>query len=120
MRRLLSITLLLLVVFPLAAPLFAASGEAQLPACCRKAGAHHCMMGAMDESEGPRVVAYRDRCPAFPKGSMPSHTQDWSIAGPSVEIARFAVMNPSLPQIEAQYRISFSRSRQKRGPPAVV
>jgi hypothetical protein len=124
MRSALSILLLLLTGFPGAAPLFAPSAEAQLPACCRRDGKHHCMMKmnmqAAGESDRPSFISVGEKCPFFPQqGTTTVHVQ----AGLAPAAAVFAelVAHPAFsPQTLAKFRISSLRSRQKRGPPVVL
>lgn len=73
MRRSLSI---FIVALFFAAPLFAllpAAEDAQLPACCRRHGAHHCAMAA-DSSGQPVTGAHRfsapSRCPLYQPGNL--------------------------------------------------
>jgi len=117
-RRLVAISLLTLFTFPFVLPLFGTSAvEATLPACCRRNGKHHCMM-YMAWSQGLSFRTVREKCP-------------YSIAPPAILVLRsftpsaaasvFAGITrhpASAPQVEAQLRISFDRTRQKRGPPA--
>ncbi len=67
MRRLLSITLAALLGLPSVMALLPGSEEAQLPACCRRHGAHHCAMSAVMMAQ---MIAYVSRAPGF---SAPSH-----------------------------------------------
>lgn len=120
MRRLLAISLLLLFTTPFVLPLFGTSAvEATIPACCRRNGKHHCMM-YMAWMQERTFHTVREKCP-------------YSIAPPAILVLRsftpsaaasvFAgiTRHPALfPQTEAQFRISFDRSRQKRGPPAQI
>lgn len=123
-----SVAILLLFAFCSlwSAPLLAASSYSSenLPACCRRNGRHHCMMRMMTEYElsnqpGRHVSAPFEKCPFFPKGLLPAMTQGHVAALPSggmfhAELLRHPACTA---QVEAQYRISFDRSRQKRGPP---
>jgi len=120
MRRSIAISLMMLFSWMLIAPLFASSADANLPACCRRNGKHHCMMRMMEDSTDSklRFTTVQEKCPYAPAQVMVSHTQT-----PTGEQAHlfFAEINahPALaPQTEAHFRISFSRSRQKRGPPS--
>jgi len=95
-----------------------------LAACCRRDGKHRCEMqatGRQDSSSGLGVQAASMKCPLFPKvGPLSSCSQE---AGLSAAQAIFAslVRHPAVrPQIEALYRVSFSRASQKRGPPVVL
>lgn len=123
MRRLLASALVLAFFSPLIAPAFTASiNEADLPACCRRNGNHHCMMYrmAMDRAPAPyRTVT--NRCPYAPFAHLAilifhgyfSHERPLTAAESAVLAARVR-------EAEAGYRISFSRSRQKRGPPLLA
>lgn len=70
MRRALSISLILLLWLPAVAAVLPGNGEARLPFCCRRSGAHHCAMDAETTSaqtvnSGPSVKA-PSRCEQFP------------------------------------------------------
>jgi hypothetical protein len=119
-RRLLAISLLTLFALPFALPLFASSAsDANLPICCRRDGKHHCAaMTIGGTSQGTSMETVGEKCPysVAPPAILllPSFK-------PSTAVAVFAgiVQHPAVaPQTEAQRRISFDRSRQKRGPPA--
>jgi len=117
MRRSLAVVLATVVSLLLILPAFLGTGEAALPACCRKAGKHHCMQMA-SESSGVSFSAIREKCPAYPHSSLLEKLQ---IFNPSLRQAVIAgsVTTPSAAnQAEAGYRISHFRSRQKRGPPS--
>lgn len=111
---------MLFFVEPFVVPLFGAqAAEAALPVCCRRNGKHHCMM-YMTWSRERRLTAVGERCPydVAPPAIMvlPPYT-------PSAPASIFAgiLRHPSVvPQTEAQFRVSFDRTRQKRGPPALL
>src|SRR5258705_11580827 len=70
-RRVLSFTLLLLFSLPLISPVLAltAGSDADLPACCRRNGAHHCTsMTRSPQPPGSEVSlsAIPQHCPAYP------------------------------------------------------
>src|SRR5260370_14369585 len=70
-RRLLSIIFLFLFSVQLISPVLAlaASSDANLSACCRRNGAHHCIMKMQQaEPSGPGIslAAIPQRCPAYP------------------------------------------------------
>lgn len=96
--------------------------DAKLPACCRRDGKHGCSMNR--KASQPQDTASFDRqqaratCPAFPAGkSTPVGVVTGELA-PVYRIAGPAIQrSAALEQTEAQYRVSFSRTRQKRGPP---
>ncbi len=62
-RRIFAILLLTVFSFPLIALPFADS-DAAVPACCRRAGKHHCSMVVGDSSSGPTLA--RKDCPYLP------------------------------------------------------
>jgi hypothetical protein len=121
-RRILSISLLLLFSLPLLSPLFAVDAAGtNLPACCRKDGKHHCMMVQREshDGSGPDVSLVRERCPYGPAVPVASHV-DFSFAAGVVTAFAESVSHPTgIVQTEARLRISFDRSRQKRGPPSL-
>jgi len=116
MRRGLAVVLATVVSLLLILPAFLGTGEAALPACCRKAGKHHCMQAS--ESTAVSFSAIREKCPAYPHSSLFAKLQLFNASRRQTVVAGL-VTNPSLAsQAEAGYRISHFRSRQKRGPPA--
>jgi len=120
-RRLLAISLLMLFSFSLISPLLASDAvEASLPACCRRAGQHHCAMSDADSQPGRNTRIVAEKCPYSPAASAVFHL---SIFAPPAKDAAFAglVGHPAIhAQTAAHYRISFDRSRQKRGPPNAI
>lgn len=120
MRRALISLLLAVFSFPLIGPVIFAGSD--LPACCRRDGKHHCAM-SMDDSTAPGDAAWQstpERCSSFPKAAAIIGGANFAILQSSVKVFAEIVSHPSVqPQTEARYRVSFNRSRQKRGPPAV-
>ena len=121
MRRLLAISLMMLFSFLLISPLLASDAvEASLPACCRREGKHHCAMQAADSEQGRSIGIVDEKCPYAPAAPAAFHL---SVFAPSGADAVFAglVAHPAIhAQTAAHYRISFDRSRQKRGPPSLT
>jgi hypothetical protein len=123
MRRLIGITLLLLFSSPLISPLLAltASTAANLPACCRRNGAHHCMMNmqqAESSSSGINVSTIPQKCPSYPAAVTSVQHGDLSLHTASLIFAEI-VSHPSVKtQTQARARVALDRSRQKRGPPS--
>lgn len=124
MRRLVSITLLLMFGFPLTAPLFAlgSTTESRLPACCRIHGKHHCMM-SMEELEallnGEHFTSEPTKCPLFPKAVSPVPHQTLFFDQAALMFAE-AVSHPALSrQTEAWARVALEGARHKRGPPSI-
>jgi hypothetical protein len=120
-RRLLAISLLMLFALPFALPLFGASAaEANLPLCCRRNGKHHCAMMDMDSPQGPSMSTVSEKCPY---SIVPPAILVLPTFTPSTAASVFAGITrhpAAAPQTEAQRRISFDRSRQKRGPPTQI
>ncbi|MDX1980443.1 MAG: hypothetical protein SFV51_09250 [Bryobacteraceae bacterium] len=117
MRRAQAILLLFLLSFPLITPLLSSEPESKLPACCRRDGKHGCSMDKRAPS-GVAMANARMQCPQYPTArAMPAAgAMD---APPALTALELAPAGPAaVGQSEAQYRVSFSRARQKRGPPS--
>ena len=123
--RLLAILLLMLMGLPMASPLLAltAGGEDHLPACCRRNGKHHCtsaMGTGMDSSSAAHVHATVEKCPMYPQASVAT-PHDVATPPAARMIDTSIVSHPTgIVQTESKWRVSRSRSRQKRGPPAAI
>jgi hypothetical protein len=113
----------MLFLLPLISPLFAASAvETNLPACCRKDGRHHCAMSTMTKSratstETIQAAAMREKCPCSPAPLVNAHTDLSRDEARATTFLDIIGLETCVAQTEARYRISFDRSRQKRGPP---
>jgi hypothetical protein len=118
-------TISIAVLFTVIAPLFviftnlSTSAEAELPACCRRDGKHHCAMMAvaLEPSRETQAKALPPACPFRAQAVVVPHLSAYL---PQISSAHFAGMQ-SHPAIHAQthaaMRISAARSHQKRGPP---
>ncbi|WP_156993628.1 hypothetical protein [Terriglobus sp. TAA 43] len=126
MRKLLAILLLVVFGLPLASSLFALtpSSEASLPACCRRAGLHHCTQMAEQDSqptEHRHISVVQEKCPCCPAvlslGSIPN-----LLAPPSAPMLFTALQGQSavVVQAEVSQRIAHDRARGKRGPPSLL
>lgn len=129
MRRLTSILMLALLGGFYVAPLLHATlsdAESDLPMCCRRNGAHHCaMMDAYQRkhfsSEKPAFSA-PVHCPFYPHervvfwSPLPSDVLPFS----TLYFAELRNHPSCHAQTEARLRISFDRSRLKRGPPSAL
>jgi hypothetical protein len=113
---------LAVIGFSLIAPGVLPDAESNLPACCRRNGAHHCTM-SLDEAasnSATSVQAIRQTCPSFPAIAAPANAS-LALARPSAAVFAALLSHPSIQfQTEARYRVSFNRSHQKRGPPAIL
>lgn len=123
MLRAVAILLINLISFGLMAPAVSASAGAQLPACCREHGKHQCAMKmahsmAQRSDSSGSIDVIRETCPYSPgTWTLASNSQTFVPRGSQVffgDVLRHPAIHA---QTEARYRISFSRSRQKRGPP---
>ncbi len=101
-----------------------AQADTNLPACCRRADKHGCSMKSMAaHGHEPSGAAFTNnpKCPFFPKAGA---TTGKGTAGAArlVQVAVDLGMKAILPveQAHAQYRVSFSRGWQKRGPPSLL
>jgi hypothetical protein len=124
MRRFAATMLVGLFSFSLIGPALFVDADSSLPACCRRDGKHHCAMNIADPQEVPSgavVKIWGPRCPSFPTAcAFPAGSQAALPAGSQLAFA-WLLQHPAVQaQAEAGYRISFSRSRQKRGPPSLL
>jgi hypothetical protein len=120
MRRFLATFLAVLFSLWLIVPAFAASIKPDLPACCRKAGKHHCAMPETGHASESALVAVNDKCPFFPHASLAAH-HEINAGTQAAGIFAGWISHPGgSPQIEAFYRVSYQRSHQKRGPPSLI
>ena len=125
-QRVAAILLLVLFSFSLTATFALADSGSKLPECCRRDGKHHCStMGstmtqdAMQTSSGPAVRPAAEKCPNYPRGGPSSPYGKNPLARATRIVVAPLASHPAGPaQTEALYRISFSRVRQKRGPPS--
>ena len=121
MRRWLTIPMLLLFLLPFVSGFFGAGeADASLPMCCRKDGKHHCGMFGEQSSPNDKVSVIGEKCPYSPAALniivLPSFAPS-TAAAIFAEVAQHASIAP---QTDARRRISYDRSRQKRGPPSLL
>jgi len=116
-RRFPAILLVALFGFSVIGPALVVDVGTNLPACCRRDGKHHC---ANIETSGAGLKAVGPRCAEFPKADVfPLHFET-ALPG-SFQLVFGALLRHRAVAVQAAagYRISFSRSRQKRGPPSL-
>jgi len=121
-RRITGVLLLLLLTSPLVTPLFARNPQTDLPVCCRRNGKHHCAEHMqMPAPEGTQFMSSGMKCPMFPvRLATPGHSPQ-ILPINSQAFYGAIVSHPSIhTQAEISYRICWSRSQQKRGPPVVA
>jgi hypothetical protein len=120
MRRVSAILLMAMFSFSLIVPAFSVDSESNLPACCRRSGAHHCAMASgmgHASSSGPAFAA-GSTCPYFPASLVT--TIDPALFLGLIGLAIFAALVvESAVQLLTRAHLSKShgRSHLKRGPP---
>jgi hypothetical protein len=120
MRRAIAHSLLMIFSWMLVAPLFAQNFEANLPACCRRAGKHHCMMRGMEQagSEEAGFASVQEKCPCLPESTGAVHAAKF-MPGAGPRLCDEVGFHPAYAlQMSAHFRILFFRDHQKRGPPS--
>jgi hypothetical protein len=125
MRRFAATWICVVVVAPLLYPflsLTARDPQANLPACCRRDGKHHCAMTATEtgESSQTQLKTQPEACPFHANTGTVS--QIISLV-PRAAAAFYAelISHPSVQeQTLAKFRLSEARSHLKRGPPAGI
>jgi hypothetical protein len=135
-QRVSAVLLLVLFNFSLIGTFALADSESKLPECCRRSGKHHCssMMDSSTDSMGSMMQASSmedgrasglavrptpGRCPYSPRGGPSSPYGKAPLLRAAWTVVASLVSHPAGPvQTEARYRVSFSRVRQKRGPPS--
>ena len=123
MQKLLSLVLLAILGLTLAAPALTGgqSSESTLPACCRRAGLHHCAMHHNAPSPaGPRLATLSAHCPFAPAAAPTALLAHWSTAPGTRTLPLLLTLLIGLAQTESLRRIARDRARGKRGPPSLA
>jgi hypothetical protein len=99
----------------------ALASNSGVPACCRRNGKHHCGMLQAEKlqaaTQDVRATAPIERCP-FQQKSLALAHHDLSATAIAATNTIALIQEPTAAsQAECLRRISFDRSRQKRGPP---
>ncbi len=116
MQRLAAALLLAWVNFTLifAAVRPIAAADANLPACCRRLGQHGCAMASPGSGPAVRTAL----CPMYPRsGAVQAEAKANGVTAPVSTLAPVISYPDAQPQTESYYRVSYSRTDQKRGPP---
>jgi len=123
--RMHAMLLLAAIGFGLVTPMLLAQPEAsKLPACCRRDGKHGCAMKAAragkSAASGVSLSSTNSKCPLYPTGKATPTPQKISVPPPvRVVVAPVLEFAEEFEQAEVRFRISYSRSGQKRGPPSL-
>jgi Protein of unknown function (DUF2946) len=133
LRRLLSILLFGATLFPTITLMLSTGAVAQstLPACCRREGKHHCamsdeeramMMGDQNDgaSKTDRMSAPFEKCPYSQHSLGAVHLRVFAPGAAAMQSVDALQKISAAEQAECLRRISFDRSRQKRGPPSLL
>ena len=118
-RRVLAIALLTLFSLSVIPPTaFASDPDAGLPACCRRAGKHHCSVATEGSSPGPALQA--SPCSFFPgvRGVTASPNVG-TLATPLVSRVSYASTSATPLANATPFEVLFHAPRQQRGPPAL-
>jgi hypothetical protein len=115
-----SVLLLLTALLPLQPLIASAQADASLPACCRRNGAHHCMMlqGMTLADSGKQSSVRPSPCPLWKLAVSPA----------VVAVAGSAPALPSEPAIAGNVVVNvpsflfvrLARSRSARAPPTAI
>jgi hypothetical protein len=111
--------LLALFSISLISPALLVAAESNLPTCCRRAGIHGCLL--TKQQSLPAGTTFNAKlCVNFPGvRAVPVSAKLARLVKTSHSVSACIIPHPAAPeQAAALYRISYSRSSQKRGPPA--
>ncbi len=126
MRKALSILLLAIFGLPVFAPLLtgSADGDQSVPACCRRNGKHHCLMGAAERSlltqRSPALKSLAERCTYCPGCTASSQHDGLALFLPQAKFASLTGDAARVAEGECNWRTAQIRCRQKRGPPTIL
>lgn len=117
MRRILSISLLVVLGIGLGLPFVQA--QETVPACCRRDGKHHCNanMGASGESSG--LPGFKSAVETCPYRHHPALTSEQSaLTATPHQIGIFVFCSEALQPTESNFYSNRPNDAHKRGPPA--
>jgi hypothetical protein len=119
MRRVLALPLLLVFSWMLIAPAFGPDADANLPACCRRGGKHHCTMHRMGQIGGSQkgFTSVSEKCPYCPASTCAVAPVTYKPETGNALYIKLVSMPARASRTKVLYRISLFRSHQKRGPP---
>ena len=120
MRRTIALALTVIFSWTLIAPIFGPGAGANLPACCRRNGKHHCTMRGMGQfgSGQKGFTSVSEKCPCPPASTCAVHSPVFKPEARKAFHSQ-AIRRPApAPRSDALRDISFLRSHPKRGPPS--
>lgn len=121
MRRFSAILMLAIFSFSLMSPLFGSDPNANLPACCRRNGKHHCAMamGVGASQSGP-ALGNNAKCPMYPGcafargGSLAVQTHSTSSVTRADNGRQLSAQRDRF-----NLRVLSANAHHKRGPPSL-
>jgi hypothetical protein len=117
MRRFVSIVFIVLCGLGPLSALVPGSDESQLPACCRRHGAHHCAMTTAADQASSHVVSAPSRCPQYHR-SFPANRGAFALpASPAAAHTAAAELVIAAAQTAGLHQ---TRANTNRGPPALL
>src|SRR5579862_33070 len=125
MRRVPAVLLLAIFSFSLIGPALFAGAGADLPACCRRGGTHHCaMMDMAQDADAPpsglSLNTLLSKCPFFPKGGAVLSGSGAALLAAAQPESRTVQHHRATPlRPVSRYYLAVDRSHQKRGPPVL-
>ncbi|HEY1985085.1 MAG TPA: hypothetical protein VGG85_06735 [Terracidiphilus sp.] len=117
MRRIVSISVMLLLWLGPLAALLPGSDESRLPFCCRRHGAHHCAMPDEQTQGSTPSWAAPSRCPQFPASAPAIIAPHFAITDPSAREAGELTGRLSPPTTRESDCSGRPRTQEDRGPP---
>lgn len=125
MRRLLSLVLLMVFGLPTVAAALSASStpDSLLPACCRRDGAHHCMMSAAEIDallHGKHFTTLRSHCPYYPGAATVLQHQQLAYQAHQPANVSLVSLPARIGQIQVWALATERGARHKRGPPQIL
>jgi hypothetical protein len=124
LRKLITILLLATFALPFLTALSAVgeTPESRLPVCCRRSGAHHCMMSAEEIArleDGQHVTTIHSKCPLFPKATPAAHHQT-PVLRLSIGFSGVLSSRPAKHLRTHDWtRVALEGTPHKRGPPRI-
>jgi hypothetical protein len=117
LRRISAILLLALFSFSLIGFAFQSDPDANLPACCRRSGNHHCSLASHRKSFGVGFNA-NAQCPLFPSFAVATATGTALRLTPRVAVVAPDSVSLFVPRVHAASRQGrFVSAHGERGPP---
>ena len=117
MRRFISIAMVLLFWLGPLSALAPGSDDSQLPACCRRHGAHHCAMSTDVGSVAAHVFTAPAHCPQYNR-ALPAAVTVFTL--PEISVAALATETRlTIVSIQSE-ALHQTRTASTRGPPAIL